>query len=88
MPSLSETPAVMPKGGIKEAFTSPEEEDEEEEPPDEGTRAGAVDAAGLESVALAAEAEEATVMKVFREPPPNWPPVPFWELPPPKCPRC
>lgn len=88
VPSLSETPAVMPKGGIKEASTPPEEEDEEEEPPDEGAGAGAAGAAGLESVAAAAGAEEAIVMKVLGVPPPNWPPGPPPKLPPPKCPRC
>ena len=71
VPSFSETPGVMPKGGIREASTPPEEEEEEEEEPDEGAGAGDAGAAGLAPVAAAAGAEEATVIKVFGAPPPN-----------------
>ncbi len=87
VPSFSETPEVIPKGGIKEGSTPPEEEDEEEEEPDEDAGADAGGCAGLASVAAAAAAEDATVINVFGVAAPKLPPGAPPKLPPPKCPR-
>ena len=75
VPSLSDTPAVTPKSGTREASTAPLEDDEEESPEPEEVVEG-------EEPSLVGAATGTTVMKVLGAPPklpplpPKFPPFP------------
>ena len=72
VPSVALTPAVMPKGGMSEASTEPEELPEEapaEEEPAEEVLLDEEDAEGMLGLGVAAGPAEVIVMKVLGKPP-------------------
>jgi hypothetical protein len=81
VPSLALTPAVMPKGGMSEVSTAPEEPEEEVLGEEESTEEEALDEEAVEGklvLEVAAGAAEVIVMKVLGKLPP--PPPPPWCL--------